>query len=163
MMTHNIHIRTATLIVFLLMIFAFGSQTLFAGSKPRKFYLTRDGFPGNQTLTACAEGYHMATLWEIYDFSNLKYDRTLGLIGEDSEAGPPPNAGWIRTAGASYGDTSQPGADNCFLWTTNDSTKRGSIAHLFNDWDSDPSYISPWRSDSIPCSLSIEVWCVEDN
>jgi hypothetical protein len=162
-MTHNINVRTATFIGFLLVIFVFGIQTLFAGTKLRKFYLTQDEFQGNQALTACAEDYHMATLWEIYDFSNLKYDRTLGLIGEDSEAGPPPTAGWIRTAGASYGDTFQPGADNCLLWTTSDSSKRGSIVHLFNNWASEPSYISPWRSDSIPCSFDLPVWCVEDN
>ena len=163
-MTHNINFKTATFIALSLMIFACGSQNLFAGSKaPRKFYLTQDDFAGNQALTACAEDYHMATLWEIFDFSNLKYDRNLGFNGEDSVAGPPPNAGWIRTAGSSYGDTLKGGLDNCLLWTTNDSLQRGSIAHLFNDWSSEPTYISPWKTDSIPCSLTLQVWCVEDN
>ena len=35
--------------------------------KPRSFYLTMTGHDGNDVLTACAAGYHMASMWEIVD------------------------------------------------------------------------------------------------
>jgi hypothetical protein len=64
---------------------------------PRKFYLTQDGYDGSQALSACAQGYHMASLWEILDPSNLSYDTSLGATVADSGSGPPNGSGWIRT------------------------------------------------------------------
>ena len=43
------------------------------------FYLTRTTHVGNQVLTACAAGYHMASLWEILDPSNLKSQHGIGF------------------------------------------------------------------------------------
>ena len=43
----------------------------------KSFYLTKTSHNGSQVLTACAEGYHMASLWEIFDTSNLRYDTAL--------------------------------------------------------------------------------------
>ena len=57
---------------------------------PRKsFYLTRVTHNASQALSACAEGYHMASLWEIHDPSNLRYDTELGFTTDDSGFGPP--------------------------------------------------------------------------
>ena len=50
-----------------------------ADKGPRKFYLTQALHNGAQALSACAQGYHMASLWEIHDTSNLRYDTDLGL------------------------------------------------------------------------------------
>src|SRR5262245_60366073 len=61
-----------------------------------KFYLTKDGFQGNAVLTACDAGFHMASLWEIHDPSNLQYD-TRGFTLADAGSGPPAVLGWIRT------------------------------------------------------------------
>ena len=47
------------------------------GKGARKYYLTLPQFEGDQVLTACARGYHMASLFEILDTSNLRYDTTL--------------------------------------------------------------------------------------
>ena len=38
-----------------------------ADKGPRKFYLTKTEHNGAQALSACAPGYHMASLWEIHD------------------------------------------------------------------------------------------------
>jgi hypothetical protein len=64
----------------------------------RKYYLTQTTHTGGQSLSACAEGYHMASLWEILDPSNLSYDTSLGFTLADSGSGPPASSlGWIRT------------------------------------------------------------------
>ena len=56
---------------------------------PRQFCLTKTGFNGSQALTACAAGYHMASLWEIFDTTVLRYNTALGLTKPDSGSGPP--------------------------------------------------------------------------
>jgi hypothetical protein len=45
----------------------------------RKFYVTPTLHDGAHALSACATGYHMASLWEIHDTSNLTYDTDLGV------------------------------------------------------------------------------------
>jgi hypothetical protein len=39
-----------------------------ASAKERKFYLTQGTFTGSQALTACAVGYHMASLGKFLSF-----------------------------------------------------------------------------------------------
>ncbi len=61
-----------------------------ANKGPRKFYLTKTLHTGAQALSACATGYHMASLWEIHDPTNLRYNTELGFTsGSDSGFGPP--------------------------------------------------------------------------
>ena len=36
----------------------------------RQYYVTTTKKPGGEATTACAAGYHMASLWEILDTSN---------------------------------------------------------------------------------------------
>jgi len=55
----------------------------------RKFYLTRGVFSGADALKACAKGYHMASLWEIFDVSTLRYNDKLGATSDDSGSGRP--------------------------------------------------------------------------
>ncbi len=61
-------------------------QTTLGGvAKARKFYLTRENtFDGSEAPSACAAGYHMASLWEIFDPSNLVYDTALGHPSGDA-------------------------------------------------------------------------------
>jgi hypothetical protein len=61
--------------------------TSLANKGPRKFYVTKTTHSGAQALSACAEGYHMASLREIFDTSNLRYDTELGGTTDDSEEG----------------------------------------------------------------------------
>ena len=70
----------------------------------RKYYLTTTLVDALGVSTACADGYHMASLWEIKDTSNLKYNATLRLCTlADQGQGPPtingtdPLVGWVHT------------------------------------------------------------------
>ena len=42
-------------------------------AKPKMYYLTVTGFAGGDAITACDSGFHMASLSEIQDPSNLQY------------------------------------------------------------------------------------------
>jgi hypothetical protein len=81
-------------------------KPLAASAGLRGYYLTEstyngadaDGTDGNGA-GVCAEGYHFASLWEILDPSNLKYDTGLGMVRDDSGQGPPTFpyfGGWLR-------------------------------------------------------------------
>lgn len=85
------------LLVLLAAPVPFISQAQEQPQRPRKFYLTRTGYTGARALSACTAGYHMASLWEIHDPSNLRYDTELGFVQDDSGFGPPIEFGWIRT------------------------------------------------------------------
>ena len=127
----------------------------------RKFYLTQDTFDGSQPLMACAKGFHMASLWEILDPSNLKYDTTRGVTFDDSGSGPPTNIdGWIRT-GAGNLDSGGPGNANCRTWTSNVDPDKGTTASLETNWPGSGTAISPWKANDILCSATTRVWCVQ--
>jgi hypothetical protein len=150
----------------LMIILVFSTAAAAAAAKgPRKFYLTKTTFAGNQTLTACATGYHMASLWEIFDPSNLKYDTTLGETSPDSGFGPTTVAGgWIRT-GFANGVSGISGSVNCDAWTSDSDTNAGSVVGLNNDWAGvtpGVSLVSPWRVGTLTCDATIRVWCVQD-
>ena len=98
------------LVLLLLVITTFKSAD---AAELRRFYLTKATFDGGTALEACNNGYHMASLWEIYDFSNLRYERTLGLTNTDSGFGPPTAfTGWVRT-GYSGNPSGSAGLSNC--------------------------------------------------
>ena len=76
----------------------------YAGPPARKFYRTQTTFDGAHALTACVLGFHMASLWEIFNVSVLEYDTSLGATMDDSGSGPPADVlGWIRTGFNSNG------------------------------------------------------------
>lgn len=127
-----------------------------------KFYLTNTGHNGRQALSACAAGYHMASLWEIFDPSNLRYDTELGSTLEDSGSGPPNFVGWIRTASVGNSNSSHPGLANCQAWTSDSITDRGTAVSLDGFWDSAATSVSPWRAATSQCSVTLQVWCVQD-
>jgi hypothetical protein len=138
-----------------------------AEKQTRSFYLTKGIFTGSHALKACAPGYHMASLWEIIDPSNFKYNTNLGATTDDSGFGPPTFAGsgWIRTGYVSYGSSDQgrPGLDNCFAWSSESSLDLGTIAGLWPLWSDPPSRtIEPWWSAALACSTQSQVWCVQD-
>jgi hypothetical protein len=123
--------------------------------EPRRFYLTPLVHDGSAALTARAEGYHMASLWEIHDPSNLRYDTALGFTRDDSGFGPPIGIGWVRTGG-------NLGAANCDAWT-NGTTGSGVTVSLNSEWSGgEATPISPWFASSHSCSLPQRVWCVQD-
>jgi hypothetical protein len=131
-----------------------------ASTGMRQFYLTTSTLQGNQALTACAPGYHMASLWEIADPSNLKYNTSLGAVWDDSGQGPPSfESGWVRTGYQSNtGDT--PGQANCALWTS--SSGNGTAAMLHDDWTGGYQNMGVWTVYASSCSSYPHVWCIED-
>jgi hypothetical protein len=137
-----------------------------AKTKPRKFYLTQGTFTGSQALTACADGYHMASLWEILDVTSLRYDTTLGLIAGDSGFGPPDGGppGWIRTGSFSTGTVMIAGTANCLAWTSSNNSDVGTRVFLVNTWDFGPgsTLTDPWQASTDFCDSNNPVWCVQD-
>jgi hypothetical protein len=130
----------------------------------RTYYLTQTTHNGSQASTACASGYHMASLYEIIDPSNLRYNTELGSNNADSGFGPPTGQfGWIRT-GQVANDFDVPGFGNCNAWFSASSFDRGTIAHLTPLWESlNVTVIAPWESPSTAdCNQTRKVWCVQD-
>ncbi len=122
---------------------------------------------GAAPLTACAAGYHMASLWEILDPTALQYETSLGFGGAlfDTGSGPPTVfVAWVRTGNLSS-TTGGSGSANCGGWTNPDIGDFGTAAGLPGSWDSslplDPR-ITPWEAQTVPCILDRRVWCIED-
>jgi hypothetical protein len=136
----------------------------------RKFYLTQTSHDGSEALSACVDGYHMASLWEILDPSNLSYDTSLGATVADSGSGPPNGSGWIRTGfiasngGTAPDGTVPPGSGNCQVWTSASSAAYGTTAlvPIYGSSEIEVTVISPWVARSTICSAKPRVWCVQD-
>jgi hypothetical protein len=135
----------------------------------RGYYLTTttyngaeaDGTDGNGA-GVCADGYHFASLWEILDPSNLKYDTDLGMVRDDSGQGPPSYVeGWVRT-GYYSSTSSTPGYGNCNVWDSSSSGHYGTIASLTRDWEAEQD-IHVWEVDFGGCPYPFRVWCVADS
>jgi len=129
----------------------------------RHFYLTKARtFDGSHALTACATGYHPASIWEIHEPSALSYNKTLGLTFPDSGAGPPTESqGWVRT-GLPGEVANQAGVANCNVWTSNSSSDYGTRVQLGVTALVPPEVVSPWDEFTQPCSLAGPVWCVKN-
>ena len=127
----------------------------------RRYYRTEAPASPPTAPTACAEGYHFASLWEILDPSNLKYDTDLGVTRADSGQGPPSYlGGWVRT-GSISSTSSTPGTGNCNAWASSDSGHQGTYAYLPRDWGAGQD-IHVWEVETPQCHLGGYVWCVED-
>lgn len=127
----------------------------------RKYYLTMNGFQGNGVLTACATGYHAATLWEILDTSNLVYDTVLGVKWPSGDSTPPTGIwGWARTGGAP--NIGEGAGSNCASWTIGSALQYGTLIELPDDWTTPGSKIGIWKTGFGACFSSFYVWCVGD-
>jgi hypothetical protein len=127
----------------------------------RKFYVTPLYYDGSQAMDACDDGYHMASLWEILDPSNLKYDTTRGATQADSGYGPPSYfAGWVRTGYSNSGPDIQ-GMASCQVWTSKSGSNDGTAVYLPGDWMTGQD-IHVWKAYTTPCINFVSVWCVED-
>jgi hypothetical protein len=128
----------------------------------RGYYLTTTDHNGASTLTACANGYHFASLWGIMDPSKLKYDTTLGDMNDDSGQGPKTARwGWVRT-GYDNNISSTAGQGNCDAWISYDGSDQGTGAYLPVTWTSGQD-IHVWKVAPMTCDTNTSVWCVADN
>ena len=133
----------------------------FTPAKPRRYYLTTTAHDGASADVACADGFHMASLWEIFDTSALEYG-PLGRKPNDGGAGPPAAPlGWARTGlGATLTGPSSPGLVDCDSWTK--TVGDGTAIGLGYVWGGPSIDISPWTAVTLPCNVTASVWCVED-
>jgi hypothetical protein len=134
----------------------------------RQYYLTADGnYIGSQASTACATGYHMASLWEVLDPSNLRYNVSLGYDRLDAGMGPPSATfGWIRTGYESHDGSNPahgPGRPNCSAWSSGSAGNYGTVVRLPSDWmQADQQDVLIWDAALRECSEVAPVWCVAD-
>lgn len=137
------------------------SLSIFPESEIKEFYLSKETKNGVNAVLACAQGYHMASLWEILDPSGLKYNTVLGHTKDDSGFGPPVDRGWVRTGYVSYNED-VAGRANCNSWST--TSGYGTIAIFPNDWEADWEDLLAWNVYTWQCnSTTARVWCVEDD
>jgi hypothetical protein len=130
----------------------------------RRYYVTSTLVNGSQATLACEVGYHMASLWEMVDPSNLKYDTSqpTSLTYPDSGQGPPAGQiGWVRTGYFGNSSLGTPGLDNCDAWTSNGEGGYGTYVSLVTDWNAGGD-VHVWKAGTYPCNWSLSVWCVED-
>ena len=127
----------------------------------RQYYLTPNRHASTEALNICDNGYHFASLWEILDTSNLKYNTVLGLTSDDSGSGPSnyTGNGWVRTGYGSYSTSRIAGMANCDTWTS--TSGYGSVAYLPATWREEQN-IHVWDVDADYCNSEWHVWCVED-
>jgi hypothetical protein len=161
--------------VALLVTAACGLRGASGTPRRRAFYLTTATVQGNQALSACRRGFHMASRFELVDLGLLDYASDLGLTTDDAGYGPPsvaaaygtPGAiGWVRTGGGSqFTDAAgAPGSafTNCALWSTNAHQAAGTVAWLTDRFTTpDGGVVPAWTGGSRPCDEAYHVWCVE--
>ena len=131
----------------------------------RSFYQTQAVYATNQVLTACAAGYHTASLWEMLDVSNLSYayNHPAAHVQDDSGKGPPSGwYGWVRT-GNWISTSGTAGTGNCNNWSSTSGSHSGVAVRLSTAWETAPGDISAWDATAFTCNFSGEVWCVQDS
>ncbi len=88
----------------------------------------------------------MASIYEIHDPTQLRYEMNLGLRVDDSGFGPPSEVpGWIRTGGVGYTKSAAPGtssyAANCLGYTSSEMADYGTAALLYGMQGSSNEYL----------------------
>jgi hypothetical protein len=147
-------------VFFAAALVAFAAQPAEAHGK--KYFLTVDSFQANEARGACGKGYHMASLWEILDPTDLRYDAKRGQTQSDAGSGPPAGEiGWIRT-GSSSNSAGGPGSGNCNSWSSFMAMEFGSTAALSVDWDGAGVAADPWTTSTSSCVAVLPVWCKQN-
>jgi hypothetical protein len=136
--------------------------------------LTKNTITGSKVLTACASGYHFASIWEILNTSDLHYNTSLGRTNINSGNGAPALSSNTNFTDAAYGwiRTGAPDDPNCLKWTSSNGTDTGSAGVLTIPTGAQPQ----WSVDNgtitgsaISCDgtfsgtpLPVGVWCVQN-
>ena len=137
-------------------------------AKAKMYYLTATGFTGGYAIMACDSGFHMASISEIQDTSNLHYANrsptAYDSLVDDPGLDPPSNQkGWIRSgvyppSGFVYDCDHFANEHNVQLGTT--------VALQSFSVNAGPgqlvSHPNRWRATLNPCPQPEPVWCVED-
>lgn len=121
----------------------------------KRYYLTDAIHSGAPALTACTAGFHMASLWEIANPTELSYDGRLGYELADGQ-GVSGTYGWIRNGWFSYTAAASPALSNCAAHTSSAAGDFGTTVGL--QWFA----TEHWSTQSVSCAAPERVWCVED-
>ena len=140
------------------------SESLQAAAVMPSYYITDLSHYPDEAPTACADGYHFASLWEISNPANLRYDTSLGQTTLDSGSGPPTiqGLGWVRTGYNAGNVSSVAGRANCNLWTSRSNLDNGSVAVLPQLWTAGAQDLFVWDVDVRTCNFKLGVWCKQD-
>lgn len=151
---------SATLLLVFLCATVVSTHPGAASAQQRYYYLTKNAVPADKALTACARGYHMASIVELsapgtlHYYYNHAYAYSEGL---DQGHSPPLNTiGWIRTANA-------PGLNNCTVWSSVSPAVTGTVAYLvFSKNVTTRQLTWSWFTKDLSCNGTSQVWCVEN-
>jgi hypothetical protein len=123
-----------------------------------RYFLSTSPVPGNQALTQCGTGFHMASLSELHADATLAYDdASAPRTGLDGKGPPTQLYGWVRTLAPSAVD---PVTGNCALWTSMEVLQYGRMIRWGDAATSSP--LAPWIAQASGCDAPHFVWCVED-
>ena len=136
-------------------------------AKAKMYYITAGFFTGDDAITACDPGFHMANLSEIQDPSNLQYaPRVIPAYDPAQASGQfPDHTGWVRTEADSLTGL----VYNCDVWRSSSDQQSGKTMtrrSLRGEkgrslYESDPA--AWWQATHIAtCSIPEHVWCFED-
>jgi len=135
-------------------------------AKAKMYYITVGFFTGGDAITACDSGFHMATLSEIQDPSNLQYaPRVIPVYHPAQVSQFPDHTGWVRTET----DLQTGLVYNCDGWRSSSDQQSGKTMtrrSLRGEkgrslYESDPA--EWWQATHIAsCSIPEHVWCFED-
>jgi hypothetical protein len=103
----------------------------------------------------------MASIWEILNPSNLRYNVSLGHTQPDSGFGPTWFEGWVRT-GYSRDTGNIAGQGNCAVWSSDSNSAYGTSAYLPNNWKTMMPDLYVWETNAWQCDTRMPVWCVAD-
>jgi hypothetical protein len=133
-----------------------------ANEKPH-FYITNFSVQGAGADTSCAAGYHMASLWEIFDPSARTY-ANLPVAKTRTDQGSGPVAGWWGWVRTGYDSSvqDQAGRANCSLWSSSTAGEYGTIVKLTDNWTAAAQTVNPWQPQTWSCAGTAPVWCVSD-
>ena len=141
-------------------------------ARAKMYYLTVNGFTGGDAIKACDPRFHMASISEIQDPSNLQYASrstpAYDAPAYDQGWGTPSNhMGWVRS-----GVYSQSGfAYACDVYLAGSDLAKDTTMTLYTFWfdarssipTSQPDHVWwQWHAAHHPCSQPEPVWCVED-
>jgi hypothetical protein len=137
------------------------SAAAVAAAGGTRFLITSANYTGAQADTSCPAGYHMASLYELHDVTNLTYANGPGAkIRGDQGSGPVAGWwGWVRTGVDSF-VANEAGRANCAVWTSTTAGEYGTLVRLAETWTSGAAAISPWQAQTWSCTGIAPVWCV---
>ena len=153
------------------------SATVNAGvpAKPKMYYLTNKYFDGADAITACDSGFHMASLSEIQDPSNLQYAPKPTPVYDSHDSPPfdqasdqfPDHTGWVRTEAEALTGL----VYNCDVWRSSSDQQSGATMTRRSLWgennghslSEEPDPAAWWQStQTASCDQRESVWCVEN-